>query len=316
MNAWDRLKGDFPLNNAISKELTQSFAAIAQGDTGRAQKLWEAAAAQGSLLARALADLLDSGEHGAVYDHPAAFEAFIRGGDNVPLYAAVSAALAHLYDAFAVNALLDVGCGDGMALIPALTQASYTPSRLDLVEPSPTLLSHATEQLASSARLPQDRIRTWPLTAQAFCDALEPSMQWDMAQVSFSLQALPPPEREQTLRRLRPHLRRLALIEFDVPPLVYGTEAYFISLAQRYERALRAYRDDAPLIAGGFLAPMLLGQIRQTTKPSNWEQPVSAWVEELQRAGYTVLRTEKLFDYSWSPAVLMLAEPSASAYGE
>ncbi|MFC4761684.1 class I SAM-dependent methyltransferase [Dyella koreensis] len=301
------------MNNAISNELTESFAAIAQGDTGRAQKLLEAATAQGSLLARALADLLGSGEHGTVYDQPAAFEAFIRGGDNMPLYAAVSAALAHLYDAFAVNTLLDVGCGDGMALIPALAQTGHIPSRVDLVEPSPALLSHATGQLASSARLQQNHIRTWPLTAQAFCDALEPSMQWDLAQASFSLQNLPPSEREQTLRRLRPHLRRLALIEFDVPPLVYDTEAYFISLAQRYERALRAYHDDALLIAGGFLAPMLLGQVRQTTKPSNWEQPISAWVEELQRAGYTVLRTEKLFDYSWSPAVLMLAEPGASA---
>ncbi|SFS13522.1 hypothetical protein SAMN05216570_2882 [Dyella sp. OK004] len=304
------------MNEATSKELAASLVAIAQGNTGHAQKLLEATAGQGSLLARALADLLVEGARSTVYDQPAAFEAFIRGGDNVPLYAAVSAALAHLYDSFAVNTLLDVGCGDGMALIPALAQSGNIPGRLDLVEPSPALLSHATKQLTSSALLQHDRIRTWPMTAQAFCDALEPAMQWDLAQASFSLQNLPPAEREHTLRRLRPHIRRLALIEFDVPPLAYGTEAYFSSLAQRYERALRGYGDDAPLIAGGFLAPMLLGQVRQTTKPSNWEQPISAWGEELRRAGYAVLSTEKLFDYSWSPAVLVLAEPSTSAYGE
>ena len=110
------------------------------------------------------------------------------------------------------------------------------------------------------------------------------------------------------MRRLRPHVRQLAVVEFDVPVLEARSAEYFDSLAQRYERALAGYGEDAPLVAGGFLAPMLLGQLRQASRPSNWEQPIQAWLEELREAGYATVRTEALYDYSWSPAVLMLFE--------
>ena len=296
------------MQNRISTgRLAEALAAIARDEQEPARAALRAASHDGARLAPALLDVLDEDGAFAVYDRPAAFEAFIRGGDNVPLYAATSAALAQLYDTLPVASLLDIGCGDGMALIPALQRARRAPVQLDLVEPSAALLGHASEALRK-IHLPLDHLLAWPISAQDFAASLRPEQQWELAQSTFALQALPPLQRRNTLRRLRPHVRRLALVEFDVPALEAGSAGYFASLAQRYERALAGYGEDAPLVAGGFLAPMLLGQLRQGSRPSNWEQPIAAWVEELREAGYALVRTEALYDYSWSPAVLMLFE--------
>jgi hypothetical protein len=53
-----------------------------------------------------------------VYDQPAAFTAFVRGGGNVVLYERLSARLADGYDKTQLATLLDIGCGDGLALVP------------------------------------------------------------------------------------------------------------------------------------------------------------------------------------------------------
>jgi len=294
-------------NSPSTRRLAEALAAIAGDEQARARDALRAAGDDGALLAQALLDLLDEDGARTAYDRPAAFEAFIRGGDNLPLYRATSAALARLYDTLPAASLLDLGCGDGMALIPALQGARCAPRHLDLVEPSPALLGHASEALRS-IHLPLEHLLAWPISAQDFAGSLRAEQQWDLAQSTFALQSLPPAERRQTLRRLRPHVRQLALVEFDVPVLEPGSASYFASLAQRYERALAAYARDAELVAGGFLAPMLLGQLRQASRPSNWEQPVQAWLEELREAGFATVRTEALYDYSWSPAVLMLFE--------
>jgi len=295
-------------NSVSTRRLADALAAIAHHEAAaQARDALQAAVADGALLAQALLDLLDEGEARAAYDQPAAFEAFIRGGDNVPLYEATSTALARLYDTLPVTSLLDIGCGDGMALIPALQRARHAPTQLDLVEPSPALLGHASEALRTIP-LALDHLLAWPIGAQDFAASLRPEQQWDLAQSTFALQSLPSAERKDTLRRLRPHVRQLAVVEFDVPVLEARSAEYFDSLAQRYERALAGYGEDAPLVAGGFLAPMLLGQLRQASRPSNWEQPIQAWLEELREAGYATVRTEALYDYSWSPAVLMLFE--------
>src|ERR1700738_5146124 len=78
-----------------------------------------------------------------VYDQPAAFTAFVRGGGNVVLYERLSARLADGYDKTQPETLLDIGCGDGLALVPALESAGHLPARLDLVEPSVALLDAA-----------------------------------------------------------------------------------------------------------------------------------------------------------------------------
>ena len=57
-----------------------------------------------------------------VYVSPEGFGAFIRGGGNVPLYTNTSDLLRNVYDEYASFSLLDVGVGDGLALLPALAE--------------------------------------------------------------------------------------------------------------------------------------------------------------------------------------------------
>ena len=75
---------------------------------------------------------------------PAAFEAFIRGGGNVPLYERVNGELASHYTPD-VRSLLDIGGSDGHALVPALagTARPHALERLTLVEPASALLASA-----------------------------------------------------------------------------------------------------------------------------------------------------------------------------
>ncbi|MGN6481447.1 class I SAM-dependent methyltransferase [Luteibacter sp.] len=252
----------------------------------------------GSVMAAALLGATEGADAHGAYDQPRAFEVFIRAGGNPPLYGAVSAALARLYEQLAPRCLLDIGVGDGMALLPALGQTRHVPATVDVVEPSGGLLD------ALRPRLPKGK--AWQLTLQAFLAQLAPERRWDLAQSTFALQSIPPGERLAALKRLRRHATRLAIVEFDVPAFA-NAEERFLSLATRYEGVAREYGDDAPLVSGGFLAPMLLGQLRATA-PSNWEQPISAWQEELTRAGYRVASTSHIHDYSWAPAWLIVAK--------
>src|SRR5204863_8028536 len=112
--AIDRRAGDRLLSGVT---IVDALAALAEGEPERARAI---AATVDSELARALTAYLGSGADGTVYDRPAASRAFIDGGGNVGLYEAVSAALARLSADVRPSRLLDVGCGDGRALVPAL----------------------------------------------------------------------------------------------------------------------------------------------------------------------------------------------------
>jgi hypothetical protein len=251
----------------------------------------------GSLMAAAILENLAAGSRNA-YDAPHAFQVFIRGGGNPGLYSAASSALASLYGQHAVSSLLDIGAGDGMALLPALAHASVAPGSVDVVEPAAGLLATLRPKLPPG--------NAWPLTLQAFLSKIAPEDFWDLAQSSFALQSIPPIERLNSLKQLRRHVARIAIVEFDVPEHNNESEQV-VSMAQRYERAAQEYGEDGPLVAGGFLAPMLLGQLRATA-PSNFEQPVSAWCKELESAGFRVRSSTHLFDYSWAPAWLIVAD--------
>ncbi|WP_244667868.1 hypothetical protein [Xanthomonas sp. D-99] len=129
-----------------------------------------------------------------------------------------------------------------------------------------------------------------------------------LAQSTFALQSIETTAREQALRTLAGHADRLVIVEFDVPDLMRGSDAYYQSLARRYELAASEYGENAVLVAGGFLAPMLLGQLRSIA-PSNYEQPADAWVAELERSGYRVVAKANLHDYSWATAFSLIAVP-------
>lgn len=251
-------------------------------------------------MGRALRHALGEGRARNAYDEPRAFEIFIRGGGNIALYDAVSSELAAHYDALRPVSLLDIGAGDGMALLPAIAASTNAPRRIDVVEPN--------EGLSASlgASLPSARVHRQ--TLERFVARLGQGDRWDLAQATFALQSIETDARRNALAALGPHVSELVIVEFDVPLHRPGSFDRYDSLARRYERAASEYGADAELVAGGFLAPMLLGQLRSVV-PSNHEQPAEAWAAELGEAGFRVVSQADVHDYSWSTAFCMKAVP-------
>jgi hypothetical protein len=278
----------------VTDFLADALSAYRAGDAARAAKL---AARADSPLGAELSAYLATDGSGPVYDQPRAFTTFIRGGGNVGLYQRLSAELAARYDKLRPESLLDLGCGDGLAVVPALAQASFRPSRVDLVEPSAGLLSAV--DIAG--------VNRFEATAQDFLAAQGST--WNLAQSTFALQSIPPADRAEVLRTLRPRTGTLLLAEFDVPELVEGSPEHLRSLAARYERGVAEYGEDASLVAQGFLVPVLLG-VAAGAQRTNWEQPAAGWSAQLTAAGFTEVTVEPLADYWWSPAVLVTARGS------
>ena len=282
-----------------SNALSIALAALAAGREGDAMDVLKTAR-EHSLMARALLASLEAGQGANAYDAPRAFEAFIRGGGNVALYRAVSAALAGVYDRYRPARLLDIGAGDGMALVPALEAAMHAPHRVDVVEPNGEMFAKLTARLPLHAGYNQD--------LETFVEHLGADDRWELAQSSFALQSIPPEARVRALQKLLPHVNRLVIVEFDVPTFAAGSADLYDSLATRYELAASEQGEHAGLVASGFLAPMVLGQLRARS-PSNWEQPAAAWADELLASGFRAVEVEHVHDYSWAPAVCITAMP-------
>ena len=276
--------------------LADALAAHRAGDRDQAAALAAQAGRAGSSLADELRTYLGGDGSAPVYDQPGAFTAFIRGGGNVGLYRALSAALAERYDAEKPESLLDLGCGDGLAVVPALEQAAHTPARIDLVDPAAALLDGVHERVPSA--------QCWQSTAQDFL--ARDDLGWDFVQSTFALQSIEPEQRADVLRALQPRTGKLVIAEFDVPEFEEGSPAHLRSLVERYERGVAEYGDDATLVAQGFLLPVLLGIVSGQER-TNWEQPAAGWVGQLETAGFTDVDVTPLADYWWSPAVLITA---------
>lgn len=287
-NAW------IPFSDALRR--------FAAGDAaGAASAAHQAAAADpSSLLAPAAAAYLDRvATYGkeSVYVTGEAFGAFIRSGGNVPLYQAVSAALRDAYTGYAAIDLLDIGVGDGLALLPALTP---NVRRVDLVEPSPALLVRVTEALEVRA-LPY---HAFVGTLQAFTAASHTA--WTIAQATFSLQSIPPVQRREALAWLRGHTERLLIADFDVPDLGTGLDPLWAAhCAERYELGLAEYAGDGGLVAQGFLMPVFFGYFDPTAARTNYEQPIGAWDDDLRAAGFSQVAWRHLYDYWWAPCYLL-----------
>jgi hypothetical protein len=235
----------------------------------------------------------------SVYLSPEAFSAFIRGGSNVPLYEATSTALRQAYTQDGATSLLDIGVGDGLALLPALTPAI---TKLDLVEPSAALLD------ATSARLSARGIahRAFNQTLQDFVATARES--WDIIQATFSLQSIAPTERTPLLAWMRDHGRRVLIAEFDEPHFagMYAPDRLEY-VVDHFQRGLAEYAGDGGLVAQGFLMPVLFGYFDKTAARTNYEQPVREWVDQLRTAGFVDITTTQLFPYWWAPAFLISA---------
>lgn len=263
--------------------------AAAAGDPG--SPLYAAAA---SYLARTL-----PGAEAGVYSAPEAFAAFIRGGANRGLYAATSAALRAAQLQNGARSLLDIGVGDGLALLPALTDAI---ERVDLVEPSAALLTIASQQLMARS-VPHQAFQG---TLQEFVARADD--RWDVAEATFSLQSIEPAERVPLLAWLRAHCGRLLIAEFDTPAFadMYAPERVRYVL-ERFGQGLAEYAGDGGLVAQGFLMPVMFGYFDRTAARTNYEHPLAEWQAQLQAAGFTQIAARQLYPYWWAPAFLLEA---------
>lgn len=226
-----------------------------------------------------------------------AFAAFIRGGGNVPLYQAVSNALAMAYDDYSRLDLLDIGVGDGLALLPALPPGI---ARLDLVEPSGGMLGRVSAALTELGVPHHPHLET----LQEFLG--HANGPWDIIQATFSLQSLAPDQRAEVLPWLHTHSQRLLIAEFDVPDL--GEQlapARAQHFAERYEQGLSEYRFEGGNVAQGFLMPVFFGYFDRTAARTNYEQPIARWEDDLREAGFVDIERRHLYDYWWAPAYLL-----------
>jgi hypothetical protein len=232
----------------------------------------------------------------AVYLNPAGFSAFIRGGSNQRLYRATSAALRSVYAGLNAATLLDIGVGDGMALLPALDEHI---ARVIAVEPSGVML----EKTANELRRRGVRFEAIPQTIQEYAERTH-TLQCDVAQATFSLQSLAPAARARIWPWLRQHARRVLVAEFDVPNSSVAFSARWVAhVLGRYRRGLAEYAGE-PLVIQEFLMPVMFGYFDPTATRTNYEQSSSDWAAEARAGGFTNVLTELLDDYWWAPAYL------------
>ncbi len=233
----------------------------------------------------------------SVYVSPEGFAAFIRGGGNVPLYENTSAALRSVYGEYSGASLLDIGVGDGLALLAALSDNIRT---VTLIEPSAAMLAVTSKALAERG-VTVDAVNT---TFQDFVRS-EKGV-WDVAEATFSLQSIPPKERSSLMSWLRMNTRRVLVAEFDPPAFdgLYAPErARYVT--ERYEIGLAEYAGDGGLVAQGFLMPVMFGYFDQTVARTNYEQPVDAWIKEFKRAGFVNVERRPIYNYWWASAYLI-----------
>ncbi|HEY3259130.1 MAG TPA: class I SAM-dependent methyltransferase [Pseudonocardiaceae bacterium] len=255
----------------------------------------------GGELRRQLAEHLATRHHGRVYEEPAAFQAFLDGGGNLRLYEATVARLAAAYRELPARRVLDVGTGDGRAVLAAAASLGDDAPELDLVEPSASLLAQA----AAAARSAGLAARTHLGTVQDLLARGTPEQPWDLVEATFALHAIRPPERTAVLAALHDLADAVLIAEFDVPAFDDRGPAHLSYLASRYELGLAEY--EGTLVAQGFLMPVLVGQLDPSRPRLTWEQPAAAWMAQLRAAGWDPMAVEPLADYWWAPAIVVTA---------
>ncbi len=285
-------------------DFREALIAYGEQDFARARRLAQQAAQAdptNAVYPAAIAYLgrvMREGKSG-VYISPEAFGAFIRGGGNVPLYARTSAALRRIYAEYESLSLLDVGVGDGLALLPALTP---NVRQLDLLDPSRAMLDRASAALSAHGVAH----RAINMTAQEFM--MSAHDKWDVIQSTFALQSLRPEERPGVLAWIRDHAERALIVEFDAPDFAdMCDEARVCYFVERYRRGLAEYAGDGGLVAQGFLMPVFFGAFDPTGARVNWEMPIMDWTRLLREAGFGEVRTEPVYEYWWATAYLISA---------
>jgi hypothetical protein len=232
-----------------------------------------------------------------VYGDDRGFAAFIRGGGNISLYQKTSVALRSIYQEYETFSLLDIGVGDGMAILPALTDNIH---HLDLLEPSEVMLNKLCTIL-------DRRGRHYQATCSTLQDFIHGNFDnWDVIQATFSLQSLSPEEHPVILEWIRKHGKRFLMVEFDTPNFGSMIEPESVQyIIDHYQNGLSEYDVDRDLVAQGFLMPVMFGYFDQTANRTNYEQPIQEWVNELQAVGFKNVNVRVIYPYWWASAYLI-----------
>ena len=271
---------------AAAADHAQAAAAVEPADTF----FRHAATYLGQVAARGTHDM---------YATPDGFVAFVRGGGNVPLYANLSEQLRSIYTAQQDVTLLDIGVGDGLALLPALTESL---SHIDLVEPAAGMLDSTCAALSERG-----------MAHQGFNETVETFIagergRYQLAQATFALHNLAPDTRATLFDWLRGHCEQLLIAEFDVQMDVeQGSAEHIDYLASRYRNGLAEYEPDEALVAQGFLMPILFRNFETIGEAAIYEQPIAAWETELRAAGFASVERRLLHQYWWADAYLLVA---------
>ena len=266
-----------------------------------------------SQAARWLGKVVQGVETGAYLDAEA-FRAFIRGGGNVAMYAALGKMVAAAWDNYRPATILEVGPGDGLLIAGALRDSYLQPlPAFDLVEPADDLLTKTLTKL--SQHTPPVRAQDFNGTIQQFVDYVPPESHWDLCQATWSLQNLSPTERAPIFRWLSEHCTILLVAEFDVQ-----TEQYPLLSRQRVRLIHDKYLAGVAEYTGhlnpaleervkqGFLMPIMFGYFRSDADRSTCEQPIQAWSGEIQDGGFGTVRRELIYHYWWADAYLLIAQ--------
>ena len=282
--------------------LVDAVSAFAADDLEEARRRARSASLPGDDLAQAMvAYLARVAAHGAtgVYASPEGFTAFIRGGGNRRLYRAVTAGLREIHGALPRPfALADVGCGDGLALVPSVEGVD---AAVTAIEPSGALLAAAVRALEASGA----RFESFEMSIEAFI-AQHGERRFDLIQSTFALHNLPREPRREVLAWAHRAAPALAIVEFDALPVDARDPAYIAHVLARYRRGIAEYDADE-LVVQGFLMPVMFGYFASGRARITYEQPAAAWVADLGAAGFATVSSSVIDDYWWGPAVLLRA---------
>jgi len=284
----------------MADAVTEALLATA---AGRPQEAADLARGASTALGDLLADHLAAASVTGVYEEPSAFDAFISGGGNVALYAATIAALRAVHARERPGSLADLGCGDGRVTAAVVPDGCR---EVVLIEPSAALLAAAQARLAG--RVPA--VTGHNTTLAGYLAEAPPPV--DAAQATYALHTVEPGARPALLAALAERIGLLAVAEFDVPAFADRSPAHAAYAAERYPRGLAEYPEGSE-VGPGFLVPVLVAQFDPARPRLTWEQPVAAWVGELDVAGYRVDDVVDLHDYWWAPARLIVARPARLA---
>ncbi len=266
-----------------------------------------------SQAARWLGKVAQGVETGAYLDAEA-FTAFIRGGGNVAMYAALEKMVAAAWDNSRPGKILEVGPGDGLLLAGALRHSHLQPlPAFDLVEPAADLLSKTLAKLRQHT--PPVRAQDFHGTIHQFVVRVPPESHWDLCQATWCLHNLSPTVRAPIFRWLSEHCTILLVAEFDVQteqyPLLSRQRIHLIHdkyLAGIAEYTGRLNPGLEERVKQGFLMPTMFGYFRSDSSRSTYEQPIQAWSTEIQDAGFGTVRRELIYHYWWADAYLLIAQ--------